>query len=176
MSDPQGAGHEQTPSAGPPPIPPMPPLPPLPFETGGSAAESAPAPSAHDDIAPPLFEAANVPPSPAAPPVGQDLAPLPPMSAPPAPPYAQGGYPGPYASPGAYGQPGARRTNGLAVAGFIVGLVSVFLPLFFGLIGGIVGLVLSIVGVVKHNALTQSGKGLGIAGIILSAIAIVFLL
>lgn len=70
---------------------------------------------------------------------------------------------------------GTGASNGLATAGFIVGLVSIFLPLIFGLGAGVAGLVLSIVGANK-SATTGTGKGLAIAGIILSAVGIVFIL
>lgn len=70
---------------------------------------------------------------------------------------------------------GTGAANGVATAGFVVGLVAVFLPLFFGFGAGVTGLVLSIVGVSKSR-ITGTGKGLAIAGIVLSAVAIVFIL
>lgn len=70
---------------------------------------------------------------------------------------------------------GTGEANGVATAGFIVGLVSVFLPLFFGLGVGAAGLVLSIVGA-SRSATTGTGKGLAIAGIVLSAVGILFIL
>lgn len=70
---------------------------------------------------------------------------------------------------------GTGASNGLATAGFIVGLVSIFLPLIFGLGAGAAGLVLSIIGANK-SATTGTGKGLAIAGIILSAVGIIFIL
>lgn len=63
----------------------------------------------------------------------------------------------------------AKKSNGLAIAGFVVSLVS--LLLLPGL--GIVGLILSIIGLTKVKVI-NSGKGLSIAGIIISAIAIVW--
>ena len=65
----------------------------------------------------------------------------------------------------------AKKTNGLAIAGFVVSLVSL---LCCGYIS-IVGLILSIVGLNKSKE-TNSGKGLAIAGIIISAIALVFVI
>lgn len=52
--------------------------------------------------------------------------------------------------------------NGMAVAGFIL---SFFVPLL--------GLIFSIVGVVKSRNLNGAGKGLAIAGIIISAVSMV---
>jgi hypothetical protein len=65
----------------------------------------------------------------------------------------------------------ALAPNGVGVAGFVVGLVSVFLPLILGLVGGVVGLILSIVGISRP----QSRKGLAIAGLVLSVVAILLL-
>ena len=48
---------------------------------------------------------------------------------------------------------------------------SVFLPLIVGLVGGVVGLILSIVGMSRP----QSRKGLAIAGLVLSIVAIILL-
>lgn len=67
--------------------------------------------------------------------------------------------------------PVASLPNGVGVAGFVVGLVSVFLPLIFGIIGGVVGLVLSIVGLSRPNRV----RGLAIAGLILSIFALVLI-
>ncbi|MEQ6898314.1 DUF2510 domain-containing protein [Microbacterium sp. KR10-403] len=64
-----------------------------------------------------------------------------------------------------------RQSNGVGIAGFIVGLVSVFLPLFFGVAVALVGLILSIVGLTRPYA----GKGLAIAGLVLSIIGLVLI-
>ena len=90
----------------------------------------------------------------------------------------------PYSAPASgvapYAQPGypvsQRRQSGIGVAGFVVGLVSVFLPLFLGFLGGAAGLVLSIVSLVKHDAVVNTGRGLAVAGLVLSVVAIVFIL
>lgn len=58
-----------------------------------------------------------------------------------------------------------KKNNGFAIAGFVVSLVSI---LFCGSTS-IISLVLSIVGAVKSKKI-GSGKGLAIAGIIISAI------
>ena len=57
-------------------------------------------------------------------------------------------------------------TNGLCVAGFVVSLVSI---LCCGLTS-IIGLILSIVGLILANKRGQGGKGMAIAGIIISAL------
>ena len=82
-------------------------------------------------------------------------------------------------TPGGYAPPVTMRPvgptvlapNGVGIAGFVVGLVSVFLPLIVGLVGGVVGLILSIVGMSRP----QSRKGLAIAGLVLSIVAIILL-
>ena len=62
-----------------------------------------------------------------------------------------------------------NKTNGLAIAGFVVSLVSLLCC------GGlsVVGLVLSIIGCVQAKNYDGNNKGLAIAGIIISAVAIV---
>ena len=62
-----------------------------------------------------------------------------------------------------------KKSNGLAIAGFVVSLVS--LLLLPGL--GNVGLILSIIGLTKVKVI-NAGKGLSIAGIIISSVAIVW--
>ena len=65
-----------------------------------------------------------------------------------------------------------KKTNGLALAGFIVSLVSTLLCCgSFSMIS----LILSILGVVKAKDYGGNGKGLGIAGIIISAIGFILL-
>lgn len=62
-----------------------------------------------------------------------------------------------------------KKTNGLAIAGMIVGILSILVMClgFFGAVVGVIGLVLSIV------AQNKEKSGMGLAGIITSAIAIV---
>ena len=60
-----------------------------------------------------------------------------------------------------------KKSNGLAIAGFVVSLVSSLLCCgAFNLIG----LILSIIGLVKSKELDGSGKGMAIAGIIIACI------
>ena len=62
-----------------------------------------------------------------------------------------------------------KKSNGLAIAGFVVSLVSLLLlPAL-----GIVGLILSIIGLTKVKVI-NSGKGLSIAGIIISIVSILW--
>ena len=69
--------------------------------------------------------------------------------------------------------PAQSQTNGLAIAGFVVSLVSTLLCC-----GGlnVVSLVLSIIGAVKAKDYGGSGKGMAIAGIIISAIGLIILI
>ena len=60
------------------------------------------------------------------------------------------------------GTPTPKQTNGLAIAGFILSFIFSF-----------IGLILSIVGLVKAKDYGGSGKGLAIAGIIISIIMMI---
>lgn len=64
-----------------------------------------------------------------------------------------------------------KKTNGPGIAGFVLGLVSLFTAWLAGIpiIGAIIGLILSIVGMNKKNA----GKGLAIAGLIINILSII---
>ncbi|TDP90212.1 uncharacterized protein DUF2510 [Leucobacter luti] len=66
-------------------------------------------------------------------------------------------------------------SNGIGVAGFVVGIVSVFLPLIFGLAAGITGLILSIFGLTR-STITGRSRGLSIAGIVLSSVGILVII
>lgn len=79
-----------------------------------------------------------------------------------------------YQNPGIYPE---AKLNGLAVAGFVVSLVS----LFFCGISSIVGLILSIIGMtqIKNSikaGVPQRGNGLAIAGLVIGIIGTVFIL
>ena len=67
----------------------------------------------------------------------------------------------------------AKPTNGLAIAGFVTSLVSGILCC--GSIS-VISLILSIVGAVKAKDLGGSGKGMAIAGIVISVIGIIILM
>lgn len=85
--------------------------------------------------------------------------------------YPQQGYaPRPYTG---YGQPPQNRTNGLAVAALVVGIIAVllsFIPLINigAIVLGIVAVVLGILGLRKRFG----GKGMSITGIVLGALSI----
>ena len=65
------------------------------------------------------------------------------------------------------------KTNGFAIAGFVLSIISIFLCCG-GLVTGIPGLVLSILGLRDISKNNEGGKGLAIAGIIISSIMIAF--
>lgn len=91
-------------------------------------------------------------------------------------------YGGPAPMPTAQDASGAQTRSGLAIAGMVIGIVSLAcspIPIVNNVVFfvAIVGLVLSIIGlrgVAKNPA--RKGKGIAIAGIILSAVAIVLVL
>ncbi len=66
-----------------------------------------------------------------------------------------------------------NKSNGLAIAGFVVSLVSTLLCCGSF---NVISLVLSIVGVAKAKDYGGNGKGLAIAGIIISAIGLILLI
>lgn len=78
---------------------------------------------------------------------------------------------------GAYGQ----QTNGMALTGMIMGILSLTVGWFccgFGPLFSILGLVFSIVGLsqINRNPAQYSGKGMAITGIILSVLGLVALI
>lgn len=84
--------------------------------------------------------------------------------------------PQPIATSAVYPAPANRAEgNGLAVAGFVVGLVSVFLPLFFGMAAAITGLGLSIGGMNRAGVVGEK-KGLAVAGLVLSIVGLILIL
>ncbi len=65
-----------------------------------------------------------------------------------------------------------EQKNGLAVAGFICGIVGVLTSwLLFGALFCILGIILSAVGM--RRSVARGGKGLAIAGLVLSIIGVV---
>ena len=66
-------------------------------------------------------------------------------------------------------------TNGLAIAGFVCSLI--FIPVGLGVLTAIAGLILSILGIDAAKKLPgNKGRGLAIAGMIISAVRIVLIL
>jgi hypothetical protein len=103
-------------------------------------------------------------------------------SQPPQPPVQPGYGPG-YAQqqpqppmPGYYGPPQGvpQKTNGLAVAGMVLGIISLvfFWAGFFGMIIAVVAIILSSVGISQTNRNGQAGKGMAIAGLTTSLVAV----
>ncbi|QES13176.1 hypothetical protein DEJ45_12720 [Streptomyces venezuelae] len=82
-------------------------------------------------------------------------------------PYAAGPYPGAPGGPGAgpYGQP-RRTTNGLAIGSLVAGVVCCLPPL---------GLILGLIALPQIRKREQAGKGLAVAGILLSALSCLLL-
>lgn len=70
-----------------------------------------------------------------------------------------------------YNSPEQKPANGLAIAGFVVSLVSL---VCCGGIFGIIGLILSVVGSSKAKELNGSGQGLAVAGIVLGIISMLY--
>ena len=73
---------------------------------------------------------------------------------------------------GGYQQP--RPTSGECVAGMVLGIIAVvisWIP-FAGLIG-VIGLILSIVGMRKARAEGRNGYGMGVTGLVCSIVALV---
>lgn len=64
-----------------------------------------------------------------------------------------------------------NKTNGFAIAGFVISLVSL---LCCGVTSWL-GLIFSIIGLVNANKQNEEGKGLAIAGIVISAILLILL-
>jgi hypothetical protein len=90
----------------------------------------------------------------------------------PQPGYGPAGYPPPY-----YGPPMmARKTNGMAVAGMVLGIVSLvlFWVWFLAPVLAVLGIIFSGVGISQCNQLRQDGKGMAVAGLVCSLISAAF--
>ncbi|MBE6019891.1 MAG: zinc-ribbon domain-containing protein [Clostridiales bacterium] len=79
-----------------------------------------------------------------------------------------------FPQPTYYVAPPANPSNGMAIAGFILSLIFAPWCLFFALFSlfTILGMIFSIIGLSKSKQLNGSGRGLAIAGIVISAISI----
>jgi len=66
--------------------------------------------------------------------------------------------------------PSAGGTNGLAIAGFVLGLVSLF---FAGILFGILAIIFSAIGLGQIEKKGEKGKGFAIAGLILGIVGLV---
>lgn len=92
-------------------------------------------------------------------------------------PYGQQPYGQPMQQP--YGMPmqqpyGMQKTNGAAVAGFVLSIVGLFLTLW-GIIP-IIGIVLSAIALKTIGQTGEKGKGLAIAGLVIGIIDLVWVL
>jgi hypothetical protein len=97
---------------------------------------------------------------------------------PPAPGYGPGpGYPQPMYPGGYYGPPMVtQKTNGMAVTGMVVGILSLvlFWASLLGLLLAVLGIIFSSVGMSQCTKTGQQGKGMAIAGLVCSLIATAF--
>lgn len=80
--------------------------------------------------------------------------------------------------PGPYPPPQPKGSNGLAIAGLVLGLLGLltcWAPVLnvLSIVLGVIGVVLSGIGLAKSKQ-ANAGKGLSIAGIVLGALAIIF--
>ena len=64
------------------------------------------------------------------------------------------------------------KYNGLAIAGFVVSLASLLIN-FAGIVG-LVGTILSAVGLTQVNSKGEKGKGMAIAGLVIGIISILY--
>jgi hypothetical protein len=102
--------------------------------------------------------------------------PPPPGDQPPFQPYGSPppGY-APYGQPFTPGPAASSGNSGMAIAGFVLGLVSVVVPCFwfwFLQIPGVLGLIFSILGLKATKDGARKGRGLAIAGFVLAVLGI----
>ncbi len=64
------------------------------------------------------------------------------------------------------------KYNGLAIAGFVVSLASLLIN--FGGIVGLVGTILSAIGLSQVNSKGEKGKGMAIAGLVVGIVSILY--
>lgn len=65
-----------------------------------------------------------------------------------------------------------NSTNGMAIAGFVLGLISLIINLFW--IPSILGIVFSAVGLAQISKSNQKGKVFAIVGLVASTVSIIF--
>lgn len=70
---------------------------------------------------------------------------------------------------------GPSYTNGMAITGFVLGIVSLLCCCYTSFIG-IIGLIFSIIGLKNANEHSGDGKGLAITGIVLNSISVALLI
>jgi hypothetical protein len=91
---------------------------------------------------------------------------------PPPPPSAAGPYQPPITSPSAP----VPQTNGPAVASLVIGIIGLITGFFpgFGLILGIIAIVLAVMGLRRASESNGNGRGMAVAGLVLGIIAAIF--
>ncbi|MCW8102960.1 DUF4190 domain-containing protein [Streptomyces tauricus] len=77
--------------------------------------------------------------------------------------------------PGRHQDPGARTSNGLAIAALVLGIAACvfFWTVFGGIVLGLVGLVLGIVAARRARGGRAPHRGMAIVGAVLSALAVI---
>ena len=89
------------------------------------------------------------------------------------------GIPGPLAVPAPLPMTQVRRTNAMAVTGMVMGIVSISIACCcYGFPFNLLGIIFSLVGLsqIKRDPQNQQGKGMAIAGLVLSILSILLAL
>jgi hypothetical protein len=82
---------------------------------------------------------------------------------------------GPYAPYGGFGYPMAKKTNGLAIASLVLGILAVF-TCYFGIVFGLVAVVLGLIARRQIRDRDEQGAGMALAGMIMGgAFAVIFI-
>jgi len=82
---------------------------------------------------------------------------------------------GPYAPYGGFGYPMAKKTNGLAIASLVFGILAVF-TCYFGIVFGLVAVVLGLIARRQIRDRDEQGAGMALAGMIMGgAFAVIFI-
>jgi hypothetical protein len=70
----------------------------------------------------------------------------------------------------------ARKTNGMAVTGMVLGIISLvlFFVWFLAPVLAVLGIIFSGLGISQCNRLGQDGKGMAVAGLVCSLISAAF--
>lgn len=66
------------------------------------------------------------------------------------------------------------KKSGFAIAGFVLGLISLFINLYVGIVCAVLGLIFSCLGKKAVKTKGLGGKGLATAGLVLSIITLAF--
>lgn len=76
------------------------------------------------------------------------------------------------------GREGSPRVHGLAIAGFVLSIASLLLPLILGIAGCIIAIIFCAVAMnsIKHNPDKFSGFGFAVAGLVISIVVLALVL